>query len=146
MHRRGISHVGCSSCTSVSICCSLRSTGSSSSPLSSSSTSTTTVIGRDGKPRKAVVHSYTTPSYFDRIKELAVSMVNPRGNPAYYSYHGGYSDPLAVALKGGRADWEWVKLRMLCGFCTTSTVGTWMYGVYFPEKMKQYKDEPWSPF
>ena len=71
-------------------------------------------------------------------------LFGPRRDPIYYSKFG-HPDMTAEYFNSGRADMEWIKLRILCACTTTATWGVWLYGVYFPEKVKQYRDEPWSP-
>ncbi|EPY17437.1 hypothetical protein STCU_10618 [Strigomonas culicis] len=58
----------------------------------------------------------------------------------------GHPDEVAEILTAGRSDPEWKWLKFLCFFCVMSTVGTWTYGVFFPDHIKYFKDEPWSPF
>lgn len=58
----------------------------------------------------------------------------------------GHPDTVAELLGAGRADQEWMWLKMLCFLCVSSTFGTTLYGYCFAEHMKYFKDEPWSPF
>ncbi|CAD2215022.1 hypothetical protein AGDE_03455 [Angomonas deanei] len=73
-----------------------------------------------------------------------------RGNisPEYYVSHStaGHPDQVAELLAAGRSDPEWMWLKLLCFVCVMSTVGVWVYGVFFPDHIKYFKDEPWSPF
>lgn len=69
-------------------------------------------------------------------------------SPEYYSSRSsvGHPDPLAELIGAGRADPEWMWLKLLCFFCVASTIGTTLYGYFFAEHVKYFKDEPWSPF
>lgn len=58
----------------------------------------------------------------------------------------GHPDTVAELLGAGRADPEWMWLKLLCFLCVSSTFGTTLYGYCFGEQMKYFKDEPWSPF
>ncbi|KAK7200777.1 hypothetical protein NESM_000135900 [Novymonas esmeraldas] len=58
----------------------------------------------------------------------------------------GHPDVLAEMLGAGRADPEWMWLKLLCFLCVTATFGTTLYGYFFAEHIKYFKDEPWSPF
>ncbi|GET92258.1 hypothetical protein, conserved [Leishmania tarentolae] len=58
----------------------------------------------------------------------------------------GHPDTVAELLGAGRADPEWMWLKLLCFLCVSSTFGTTLYGYFFAEHMKYFKDEPWSPF
>lgn len=68
--------------------------------------------------------------------------------PEYYNSRSavGHPDPLAVSLTAGRSDPEWQWLKFLCFICVISTFGTSVYGIFFPEHLKWFKDEPWSTF
>ncbi|AAZ10857.1 hypothetical protein, conserved [Trypanosoma brucei brucei TREU927] len=72
-----------------------------------------------------------------------------RNTPTYYSGRGdmaGNPDILAEAACCGRPDAEWAWLRLLCFVCVSSTVGVWLWQVYFYKQAMFFKDEPWSPF
>ncbi|CAC9538438.1 conserved hypothetical protein [Leishmania infantum JPCM5] len=58
----------------------------------------------------------------------------------------GHPDTVAELLGAGRADPEWMWLKLLCFLCVSSTFGTTLYSYCFAEHMKYFKDEPWSPF
>ncbi|KAG5468240.1 hypothetical protein LSCM1_02218 [Leishmania martiniquensis] len=58
----------------------------------------------------------------------------------------GHPDAVAELLGAGRPDSEWMWLKLLCFFCVSSTFGTTLYGYFFAEHIKYFKDEPWSPF
>lgn len=58
----------------------------------------------------------------------------------------GHPDAAAVLLNSGRADPEWMWLKLLCFLCVSATIGTTLYGYFFPKHVKYFKDEPWSPF
>lgn len=68
--------------------------------------------------------------------------------PQYYSVRSsaGHPDPVAEIIGAGRTDPEWMWLKLLCFICVLSTVGGWLFGKFFPEHIKVFKDEPWSPF
>lgn len=68
--------------------------------------------------------------------------------PMYYvtRSNAGHPDPVAELVSGGRSDPEWMLLKLLCFFCTMATFGTTLYGYFFAEHVKYFKDEPWSPF
>ncbi|KAG5493934.1 hypothetical protein JKF63_01766 [Porcisia hertigi] len=69
-------------------------------------------------------------------------------SPEYYVARGntGHPDPVAELLCVGRADPEWMWLKLLCFLCVSATLGTTVYGYLFAEHVKYFKDEPWSPF
>nr|ACS87794.1 conserved hypothetical protein [Angomonas deanei] len=73
-----------------------------------------------------------------------------RGNisPEYYSTrsNAGHPDAVAELLGAGRDDPEWMWLKLLCFVCAMATFGTTLYGYFFAEHVKYFKDEPWSPF
>ncbi|KAG5491620.1 hypothetical protein JIQ42_01526 [Leishmania sp. Namibia] len=58
----------------------------------------------------------------------------------------GHPDAVAELLGAGRDDPEWMWLKLLCFLCVSSTFGTTLYGYFFAEHIKYFKDEPWSPF
>lgn len=69
-------------------------------------------------------------------------------SPEYYSTRSaaGHPDAVAELLGAGRDDPEWMWLKLLCFLCTMATFGTTLYGYFFAEHVKYFKDEPWSPF
>lgn len=116
----------------------------SSSSCSLSSTSVVSSSSPSSLASYAPTPSFTHTSLHLAQRNFITRLFGPRRDPIYYSKLG-HADVMAEYFSSGRADVEWIRLRMLCAFTTTSTWGVWLYGVYFPEKVKQYRDEPWSP-
>jgi hypothetical protein len=106
---------------------------------------TSKIPGTQKKNQKVVIRSAPQEGRFEYLRTFVMALTNPRRDPVFYSNRG-FADPLAEQVSAGRADPEYARLKILCFFTTMATWGTWLYAIYFPEKMKQYKDEPWSPF
>ena len=68
--------------------------------------------------------------------------------PEYYCTrsNAGHPDAVAELVGAGRDDPEWMWLKLLCFLCVMATFGTTLYGYFFAEHIKFFKDEPWSPF
>lgn len=101
------------------------------------------VLGDDGLPPMPERTSpYTPPPAFPHRPRRGIS------TPEYYNSRMaiGHPDELALELTAGRSDPEWQWLKFFCFICVLSTMGSWVYGVFFPEHMKWFKDEPWSTF
>jgi hypothetical protein len=94
--------------------------------------------------------SDTAPQLHPHQRQPAFFFKGRRGSisPEYYSTrsNAGHPDAVAELLGAGRDDPEWMWLKLLCFLCTMATFGTTLYGYFFAEHVKYFKDEPWSPF